>query len=219
MGVGPIAALLLQSRGASANLAVAAYWHVPEPWNQMTRLAQQFSVTDRHCWRLAVVLLAVSWLVACNGGSSVGKSRGTGPAQPASEQAVGSNELAQKGGGCALNQRVSDPAADSIEWPIWRAYQLALGPDDEAAFQAFAALFPPDRNQRELREMYWPRLRANVHKYIVEPGKPDFTICRTVPVENGRKFFIVTAEAKQMPPPITVGDVEGKPRILFLTPF
>ncbi len=184
-----------------------------------SRIVQGNSTNVRRYWRFVVVLVMALFVIACNGGTSVGKSRGTGPAKAESQQAVGSNELAQKGGGCELNKRVSDPQPDTAEWMIWRAYQLALGADDEAGFQAFVALFPTDRNQRELREMYWPRLRANVHKYIVEPGKPDYTICRSVPVENGRKFFIVTAEAKQMPPPITVGDVEGKPRILFLTPF
>ena len=29
----------------------------------------------------------------------------------------------------------------------------------------------------------------------------------------------LTADAKQMPPPITIGDIEGKPKILLLTPF
>jgi hypothetical protein len=187
--------------------------------NLMARLSPGQLQTARHSWRLLLLALIVCGASACNGGTSVGKSRGTAPASVASQQTVAGSELAQKGGGCELNKRVSDPPQDSAEWTIWRAYQLALGPDDEAAFQAFVALFPPERNQRELREMYWPRLRANVHKYIVTPGKPDFTICRSVPVENGRKYFIVTAEAKQMPPPITIGDIEGKPRILFLTPF
>ena len=188
----------------------------------MTRHAQVLPTSARRSWRLfAHVVLALGACLAlgCNGGTSVGKSRGTAPAKEASQQTVSSNELAQKGGGCELNKRVVDPDVDSAEWTIWRAYQLALGPDDEAAFQAFVALFPPGRNQRELREMYWPRLRATVHKYVNEPGKPDYTICRSVPVENGRKYFIVTAESQQMPPPVTVGDIEGKPRILFLTPF
>ncbi len=185
----------------------------------MTRRAFGKPITTRHFWRLLVLAWLASAVLGCNGATSVGKSRGVGAAKAASEQTVSSGELAQKGGGCELNQRISEPAVDTAEWAIWRAYQLALGPDDAAAFQAFAALFPSDRNQRELREMFWPQLRANVHKYLVEAGKPDYTICRSVPVENGRKFFIVTADAKQMPPPITIGDIEGKPKILLLTPF
>ena len=185
----------------------------------MTRPSPRDPTTMRHFWRFLAIAAVLVGVSACNGSTSVGKSRGTAPAKAASEQTVGASELAQKGGGCELNKLVSNPPADTAEWIIWRAYQLALGPDDEAGFQAFGALFPPERNLRELREMYWPRLRANVHKYTVAPGKPDYTICRSVPVENGRKYFIVTAEAKQMPPPITIGDIEGKPRILFLTPF
>ena len=200
-------------------LVVADRRQLPEPGTLMTRHASGNLLTTHRHWLFLAIALVLSAAVGCNGATSVGKSRGVGPAKAASEQTVGSNELAQKGGGCELNKRVSDPPVDTAEWVIWRAYQLALGPDDEASFQAFVALFPPDRNQRELREMYWPRLRANVHKYVVEPGKPDFAICRSVPVENGRKYFIVTAEAQQMPPPVTIGDIEGKPRILFLTPF
>lgn len=163
--------------------------------------------------------LLLTLTTACRGGTSVGQSRGTAPAKDESQHTVGSSELVQKGGGCDLNRKVSDPQEGSAEWTIWRAYQLALGPDDEPGFQAFAALFPPEKNQRELRELYWPRLRTNVHKFLNEPGKPDFTICRTTPVDGGRKYFIASADPRQMPPPITIGDIEGKPRILFLTPF
>lgn len=185
----------------------------------MPRCAPAHPITARLRWRLLAISVALSLAAGCEGGTNVGMSRGVGPAKAASVQTVTSDELVQKGGGCELNQRVSHPPVDTAEWTIWRAYQLALGPDDEASFQAFVGLFPPERNQRELREMYWPRMRANVHKYVVEAGKPDYTICRSVAVENGRKYFVVTAEAKQMPPPITIGEVEGKPRILFLSPF
>ena len=185
----------------------------------MTRVTLTRMTTPRYRRRVMLVCASLALVVACREGTSVGQSRGTAAAKAESEQTVSAGELAQKGGGCDLNKRVVDPPPETAEWVIWRAYQLALGPDDAAAFAAFVALFPPERNQRELKEMYWPRLRANVHKYVVEPGKPDYVICRSVATDNGRKYFIVSAEPKQMPPPVTIGDIEGRPKIVFLTPF
>lgn len=175
------------------------------------------------CLRLAAVFCACAFLElaasGCRSGTSIGKSRGDAPASPESQRVATANDLNQKGGGCDLNKRVVDPEEGTAEWVIWRAYQLALGPDSDTAFTDFAALFGPDRNLRELKDMYWTRLRANVHKFLIAPGKPDFTICRSAQADHGRKYFIVTADARQMPPPITVGEVDGHPRILFLTPF
>jgi len=125
----------------------------------------------------------------------------------------------QKGGLCEENRTVANPEVDSPEWVIWRLYQLALAEDNQTNFQAFVDLFPTSRNPRELKEMYWGRMRNIVHKLIVQPGKPDYVICRSIATSDGRKYYINTSDIRQTPPPVTVGEVDGKNKILFLTPF
>ena len=166
---------------------------------------------------VAVCLLLV--LGACNQGSSVGARQASDPAKAASNRTVEGQALMQKGGLCDENRRVSSPEQGTPEWVIYRMYELALGPDDEASFQAFADLFPTSRNQRELRDMYWSHIRTSVSKFTPDAPKATYVICRSTATDDGRKYYIATSESRQTPPPITVGEIEGRNKILFLTPF
>jgi hypothetical protein len=166
---------------------------------------------------LGLCLLAT--LAGCKGSSSVGANRGTGASDKAAQRTIAAETLKQKGGLCDDNRRISNPDPDSPEWLIWRAYELAQQPDSDATFAEFRKLFPASHNTRDLRELKWGRIRANVHKFAVTPGKPDFVICRTMPTDQGTKYYIQTSDPRQTPPPITVGESDGKQRILFFTPF
>ncbi len=133
---------------------------------------------------------------------------------------LSAKQVLQKGGICSEDREVDDPDPDTDEYLIWRMYELALADDNEESFQGFRQLFPEQRSSRELREMYWPRIRANMHKYMIEPGRPAFRICRTMPTSDGKKYFIMTNDPRQHPPPITIGESDGgKTKILALTPF
>lgn len=167
--------------------------------------------------RGVVVLLVL--LCACNQGSSVGARQASDPAKAASNRTVESQALMQKGGLCDENRRVSNPEQGTAEWVIYRLYELALGPDDEASFKAFVDLFPTSRNPRELHDMYWGHIRTSVSKFTPNAPKADYVICRSIATDEGRKYYIATSESRQTPPPITVGEVEGRNKILFLTPF
>lgn len=127
-------------------------------------------------------------------------------------------QIMQKGGLCAEDRVVDAPEKGSDEWVILRVYELALGPNTPEALDELHSLFPSKR-KRELKELYWPRLRKNVHKFMNEPGKPAYTICRIAKTDKGLKYFIKTSDPKQHPPPITIGDVDGENKIIFLTPF
>jgi hypothetical protein len=155
----------------------------------------------------------------CTQKTTVGASQAVGESKQVAERTASGNELKQKGGLCDLNKRVSTPEPGSAEAVIWRMYQLALGPDTEDALAQFVALFPASKNAREIKENYWGRVRANVGKYTVEAGKPDFVICRTGFRDEGVLYYIVTKDPRQSPPPITVGLTDGVQKILFLTPF
>lgn len=127
-------------------------------------------------------------------------------------------QIMQKGGLCKESRVVENPPKGSEEWVIYRLYELALGPNTPEALDELHTLFPGKR-KRELKELYWPRLRKNVQKFMNEPGKAAYTICRTAKTDKGMKYFIKTSDPKQHPPPITIGDVDGENRIIFLTPF
>ena len=169
----------------------------------------------------AVLLACLAVLsVGCDKGSSIGAAPSGAQAVTGSERTVSQTALIQKGGLCDENRTVSTPDPDSAEWVIWRLYELALAEDNAANFQAFVQLFPSQRNARDLKEQYWGRIRQNVHKYAsVKPGKPDYIVCRSIAVDDGRKYFIVSADPRQTPPPIIVGEAEGRKKIIFLTPF
>ena len=134
------------------------------------------------------------------------------------DKTLSSKQILQKGGLCKVNRVVDAPRIGTPEWVIFRVYELALGPNTPEALDELHNLFPGKR-KRELKELYWPRLRKNVHKFMNEPGKPAYTICRTAKTDKGIKYFIKTSDPKQHPPPITIGDVDGENKIIFLTPF
>ncbi|MSQ84091.1 MAG: hypothetical protein EXR77_14610 [Myxococcales bacterium] len=167
----------------------------------------------------AVVLVAACLLLACNQGTTIGSNQSVGEAKQQADRTVSGNELKQKGGLCDINRRVTNPDPTSAEGVIWRLYQVAQKPDTEESFKEFAALFPATKNVREIKENYWGRMRSNVHKFVAEAGKPDYTICRTAYRDDGKMYYIITKDPRQSPPPITVGLVDGVNKIVFLTPF
>ncbi|MBM4343008.1 MAG: hypothetical protein FJ100_06485 [Deltaproteobacteria bacterium] len=179
---------------------------------------------DRAPSRAVLACLASMFAVlaiagGCNQGTTIGANQAVGESKKEAERTVSGNDLRQKGGLCDVNRRVSNPDPASPEGVIWRMYQIAQKPDTEESLKEFVALFPASKNPREIKENYWARVRANVHKYVLEPGKPDYTICRTAHRDDGRMYYVVTKDARQSPPPITVGPVDGANKIVFLTPF
>ncbi len=184
------------------------------------RIASNFASTARATAVALVTVLAVAGLLGgCNQGTTIGSNQAIGESKKEAERTVSQNDLKQKGGLCDVNKRVSNPDPASQEWVIWRLYQLAQKPDTEESLRDFVSLFPPSKNAREIKENYWGRMRANVHKYVVEPGKPDYVVCRTAFRDDGKMYYVVTSDPRQSPPPITVGQIGGVNKIVFLTPF
>ncbi len=151
-------------------------------------------------------------------GSAPGSEGGEGDEKDDKKTSLSSKKLLQKGGLCEDERAVDAPEKGSEEWLIFRMYELALGANTPEAFEEFTKMYPGKR-PRELKELYWPRIRKNVHKFMNEPGKAGFTICRIAKTDKGNKYFIKTSDPKQHPPPITIGEVDGELKIVFLTPF
>ncbi|MEY3011730.1 MAG: hypothetical protein RIT45_465 [Pseudomonadota bacterium] len=179
----------------------------------------------RRPFRFGVLLLVVLSSVAlfatgCGKGTSIGAApAGSTTTDEPEQDTLSSKQILQKGGLCDLDEVVDDPDPDSDEWVIYRLYQLSLAENTEENFQSFRELFPSQRNARQIREMYWPRIRRNVSKYMNEPGEPAYTICRKMKTDDGMKYFIKTTDPRQHPPPITVGEADGKKKVLAFTPF
>lgn len=176
--------------------------------------------------RLLTLLIASLMLApaACGKGTSLGgapdKKAGEGKSgDKDDENSLSAKQILQKGGLCTEDREVTEAEEGSDEWVILRIYQLALGPDNAETFETFRAFFPQQRNTRQLKEMYWPRIRKNVHKYLIEPGEAGYVICRIMPTDRGRKYYIKTTDPRQHPPPIEIGERDGDKKVLAFTPF
>ena len=176
-------------------------------------------------WFLVALFSLGLLLSGCQKHTSIGKApssvdddEGKDDKEKGDDKTLTGKQILQKGGLCKDNRVIEDPEKGSAEWVIFRLYELSLGPNTPEAIDELHKLFPGKR-KRELKEMYWPRLRRNVHKFMNEPGKAAYTICRTAKTDKGTKYFIKTSDPKQHPPPITVGEVDGENKIIFLTPF
>ncbi|MCO4760554.1 MAG: hypothetical protein KC502_03575 [Myxococcales bacterium] len=168
----------------------------------------------------AIIALGLS---GCGKGSSMGASRSKGASHSAKsdKDVLSAKQIMQKGGLCSLDKSVDADDVDkgSDEEVILKLYTYALAKDSPATFKKFRALFPDSMNTRAVKENYWARIRKNVHKYMNEPGEPGFTICRTMGMDRGTKYFIKTNDRRQHPPPIVVGEVDGEKKIISFTPF
>ena len=176
----------------------------------------------RSLLRLPIMLVAILLLalVGCNKGTSVGTARGgKSGASKGETDTLSAKQILQKGGLCDEDRKVTEAEEGSDEWVILRVYELALGPSSEQSFDDFRALFPESRNTRQIKEMYWPRIRKNVHKYMIEPGEAGFVICRTIATDRGRKYYIKSTDPRQHPPPIEIGERDGSKKVLAFTPF
>lgn len=181
----------------------------------------QMVAASRHALWLASIVAVVLALTCASGcrETAIGKARGDPSAPSTDTDTLSAKQILQKGGVCDLDEIVDEPELDSDEWIIFRLYELALAENTEENFQAFRALFPEQRNTRQIREMYWTRARQNVHKFMNEPGKAGYTICRRVIADDGIKYYIKTSDKRQHPPPLTIGEADGKRKITAFTPF
>ncbi len=183
----------------------------------MCKTAPQASPMHLVILALAIALMLMPF--GCNKGTSVGASRGAKSGAQGEKDTLSAKQILQKGGLCDEDREITEAEEGSDEWVILRVYQLALGPGTDETFEAFRALFPLSRNTRQIKEMYWPRIRKNVHKYMIEPGEAGFVICRTIATDRGRKYYVKSNDPRQHPPPIEIGDSDGSKKVLAFTPF
>ncbi len=105
------------------------------------------------------------------------------------------------------------------EGVIFDAYGLALGEDTEAAREAFYRLFVQGAPKDHILQNIWPRVREHVGKYVADPTKPAYTLCRRVPLATDRvKIFVRCRDARKSDPPSVLILEQGKWRLDVMTP-
>lgn len=132
----------------------------------------------------------------------------TAPSAAVNPEPAGAPEAAVR---CPDALRVDAGDRGTAEGTLWLAYKAALGPDDEAGFAAFRAVWQPEANTDHIREQIWPRVREHVGKYVEDPAAPAFIRCRKVDAPGGRVKIFVRSNAAQKsdPPSILVQGPDG----------
>lgn len=152
--------------------------------------------------RIASLVVACCLVVlGCREGAEGGKSPG----------GAGVVAAASVDSRCPEGKVVSTGDRESPEGTLFLAFQAAMGPDDEAGFAAFRALWHPDALTSHVREQIWPRVREHVGKYVAGPGDATYTACRRVDLGGGRikVFARCDAPEKSDPPTILLATESG----------
>lgn len=135
----------------------------------------------------------------------------SGAATEASAAAAGGIAAPEAAVRCPDALRVDAGDRGTAEGTLWLAYKAALGPDDEAGFAAFRAVWQPEANTDHIRDQIWPRVREHVGKYVEDPATPAYIRCRKVEAPGGRVKIFVRSNAPQKsdPPSILVRGPDG----------
>jgi len=104
------------------------------------------------------------------------------------------------------------PLGDTISSVADRMLGLAIGPDGDAAFQEFIALFHSDDAEtltavHSVKSYTWPQIRKNGESYLTRPGDPtSFRLVRRDPEEpepSGDRAKWYFWSARRSPAPVS----------------
>lgn len=133
-------------------------------------------------------------------------------------------ERVSLGQSCRLNEMVTAPPEDTPEFVIAQLLAAAKADgDEEEAFQAFYAYFPPTTDARHARDNYYKRARQHVDKYLQrDPAESGITfkVCEREEMAGGEiRMFIQSLDSTKSNPPIRLKqDDEGQWKVTFFTP-
>ncbi len=106
---------------------------------------------------------------------------------------------------CMSPQEITEPARTDPEFPIAEVYRAALEPDSAASRARFEAQFIPKKDSQFLSDQQWPRIRTHVRKYVQDPKKFSFWVCRRdVKGDDREKIFVRSFDSRKSNPPIIV---------------
>lgn len=173
-----------------------------------------------------VVLSSLALLAACRREDGSPEPRGPEPAAvsgavlgAAAEAPVVKPPLDRVASNCDDGHEVTTGGDQTPEGPLWEAYRLAVGPDGDEAFAKFFALFASGAPERHVREQIWPRVREHVAKYVRDPAKPAYVLCRQLPVGSDRtRIFVKSFDDRKSDPPSVLVKEKGVWKIDVMTP-
>jgi hypothetical protein len=124
---------------------------------------------------------------------------------------------------CELNETVMDPKEGTPEFVIFKMLEAAAASGDEAKnFKQFYSYFPADKEEKWVRDQYWPRARKFVNKYLQQDAGSGiaFKICERREEGGGElKIFIQSLDPQKSNPPIKLKkDDTGAWKVTFYTP-
>lgn len=124
---------------------------------------------------------------------------------------------------CELNETVMDPKEGTPEFVIFKMLEAAAASGDEATnFKQFYSYFPADKEEKWVRDQYWPRARKFVNKYLQQDAGSGivFKICERREEGGGElKIFIQSLDPQKSNPPIKLKkDDAGAWKVTFYTP-
>jgi hypothetical protein len=120
---------------------------------------------------------------------------------------------------CPEGRRIESGDTSSPAGTVYLAYQAALRGDDPEAFATFFGLFVPGKRIEEVRRDVWGRVREHVGKYTASADDAAYTLCRSVPVSEGRvKVFVKCNDPQKSDSPIVLQNVDGAWKIDVITP-
>ncbi|HOU52761.1 MAG TPA: hypothetical protein PLQ97_02400 [Myxococcota bacterium] len=120
---------------------------------------------------------------------------------------------------CPDQKEVAAGGDDTPEGVLYDAYRLALGDDSEEGREAFYRLFTQGAPKDHILGNIWPRVREHVGKYVADPRRPAYTLCRRVPLAADRvKIFVRCNDPRKSDPPTVLILEQGKWRLDVMTP-
>jgi len=108
---------------------------------------------------------------------------------------------------CPVKGVITSGDTSTPEGTVFLAYKAALRGTEEA-FEDFFGLFASyhAKNKAWIGEAQWTRLLTHVKKYVPDPAKPSYTVCRKEQGNNADsiKIFVQSNDPKKSDPPITL---------------
>lgn len=127
--------------------------------------------------------------------------------------------LARVPSNCPEGRTVDAGGNTTPEGVLWDAYSLALQPDGDAGAAEFHRLFVEGTPVSHVRRTLWPRVREHVAKYVADPGKVSYVVCRKVEQPDGRvKIFVKCNDPRKSDPPTVLVRESGAWKIDVMTP-
>jgi len=121
---------------------------------------------------------------------------------------------------CPNPVKVEQVAKTDLFYPLSEVYKAALMDDAVAGLAQFHAQFAvqnPGKLEHRKRQL-WPRIRQHVGKYVLNPEKFSFEVCKQEKKNDGSvRVTVRSHDLKKSHPPSVLKKVDGNWKIYVFT--